>query len=1648
MKFVKGMNRDTNPVDQPVGTWRYAKNIVIPPNSGTVQSEHGTEMVVNITSGYSALGSIVLHDDTVIIFSVLPDPTNPVSSSGTSEVGLFNPVDNTYNVIFNDWAQAPGGKQTLDFKQAYPIQGTYKITSTGKISIYWTDDHSEMKFLRVDVPPTTGTAFDLSTMFVFSSINKVPDIDFTSIIGGSLLTGAYTLVLAYIDAGGTPTGYITTSKVVYINMDSESLATTDLGFIGPSSNGYVSSGNVARYSPSSYNGVASATPTGKGIKWKVSNLDGNYEFLRPAILINVGGVISAIKIPDKNYTSTMSSVDITYTGSEQSWTELLEDIQIPNQGYTRAKTVTQVDDVLYWGNMVRSKPDIDYQKYACSIVITANEANPTFSYAAQSINGDSVFFRPDSAQGAGKSALHTTKYKGYQRDEVYAFYISWIMSDGNETVAYHIPGRDPVTLPNNYAGAGITEDQRVDDATTTIPATSESLDLSNPIIGKVTTIGATQAGSNGMGYWENESEQYPITANNDFIGRDHLGSVTRNLEGTPVKHHHFPSSALGEGGGHIYKSFGTPGDSNHAINPLGFKVSNIPMPQELLGKVKAFKLYYAKREEINTTVIDTGIFNFTPSYTPAPSANTWGHPFANFATSIPYLINGPAIVHLDCAAGACNPYDLFYPIQMPPDMGGEVVATPFSCCHAPYNDTKDGVNLGPTPANASEQSNKRKDWAAKGTAMTFNGLHTRINDPDISGIDYIKVTKHFRIGETGSTHQLSGITFFREDESGTPYAGFGKTAWFLDWTRMPWVDYNNKTAAGEPGAAYDVDNSMGNNKFPNIRALKAKYNIATDTTTSVPGTLAKVNNKGGDQTTYLEIHRPIWAHDMGRTTKNMYESSISPMYTALYNPGGGWTDFPIYNADMITNLMNAYPANRMTDNLGGLANQTNRGLSITKPYQHTTESWEEGWATNRGFLSAIYIHNLGYSTTGDYVDSSLWWSSTTPDHFVQYHAYGGIHKYMTDTYTPFTQQYNLIHTGFTKPVDTILSPQMYNPTDEIFGGDTFIGYYTETRHMQQEGWEHPEYSGYFNNGKVYYHYAYGYLGNVGAQTGTDYCQQLYVTESKVNIVNRYSEHNANEDFYPLVYRESTALNGNFSHTPRIFNYDSSMSYLNDFKNTLPFDPTYKNTSLSDFPTRVIRSVKHNREGYIDNFRIYKPDQYRDLPRNRGELWNLSSFDNVLLPILERSLLKTKGKEDLNLSDGLDITSSIALGTGDLFENEPDEVLFTDRGYGGTLSQFSVATSKYGHFSVDKITGKVFLLAKELEEISNYGLTEFLHKRLTAWGLKEYGFPYNVDIPTMGVGIISTWDPKYSRYIITKVDKMPTTAFITDYNAGDISWNGDVRHYMDDSVSPSEAIDWDDSIYFTDAAWTISYYPALKVWGSLHDFYPRMYFYTNTNFYSIITGEVHEHNYEEGSSTSNAGVNYNIGKYYGQDHHIIFEYIDNEAPSENKVYSNFYYTADIEVPSNDESGIRHNIHDSGFDAFYVYNSHQLTWGSTLEEPEGTDNQLWTTANVRRQERTWYVRGFRDNRQEDTLTANVALDAPIDTPILRTNLFSGDIDLQAASVGTKTWNQRRKFVDTWIAIRLIQNRVNHSGASNTGKFLVTLQAAHTTKRKTYR
>ena len=89
------------------------------------------------------------------------------------------------------------------------------------------------------------------------------------------------------------------------------------------------------------------------------------------------------------------------------------------------------------------------------------------------------------------------------------------------------------------------------------------------------------------------------------------------------------------------------------------------------------------------------------------------------------------------------------------------------------------------------------------------------------------------------------------------------------------------------------------------------------------------------------------------------------------------------------------------------------------------------------------------------------------ENVVQYTAYGAIHRHIDTIYNTFDTQQDLVYTGHTQDISSLVIPStglMYNPTDVIFGGDTYIGYYCETRAMKNDG---PTMNGLDGNGPNY-----------------------------------------------------------------------------------------------------------------------------------------------------------------------------------------------------------------------------------------------------------------------------------------------------------------------------------------------------------------------------------------------------------------------------------------------------------------------------------------------------------------------------------------------------------------------------------------------------
>ena len=130
------------------------------------------------------------------------------------------------------------------------------------------------------------------------------------------------------------------------------------------------------------------------------------------------------------------------------------------------------------------------------------------------------FFASDVRKGY-KDVRMSHQFRGYRRSEVYAFYISFVLNDGSETYAYHIPGREPTVLLS--AGSQTVTVNENSELTAQIVNTIKNSDINLDLdefvdmypdarLHQVTDTQYIQAEySNEMSFWENEDELYPDT---------------------------------------------------------------------------------------------------------------------------------------------------------------------------------------------------------------------------------------------------------------------------------------------------------------------------------------------------------------------------------------------------------------------------------------------------------------------------------------------------------------------------------------------------------------------------------------------------------------------------------------------------------------------------------------------------------------------------------------------------------------------------------------------------------------------------------------------------------------------------------------------------------------------------------------------------------------------------------------------------------------------------------------------------------------------------------------------------------------------------------------------------------------------------------
>lgn len=356
-------------------------------------------------------------------------------------------------------------------------------------------------------------------------------------------------------------------------------------------------------------------------------------------------------------------------------------------------------------------------------------------------------------------------------------------------------------------------------------------------------------------------------------------------------------------------------------------------------------------------------------------------------------------------------------------------------------------------------------------------------------------------------------------------------------------------------------------------------------------------------------------------------------------------------------------------------------------------------------------------------------------------------------YEKFTQQ-TLVNTGKT----------FTNETGEniIFGGDTFLSVCCSNTYGVVLADQISD--DFVQDGSRCWHW---YIAET--RNNANKRENNVISTNAIDYSNYKTFYNLNNfgditsPFFPIILNGISfgATEGGLSiNSTARYTYNPNYSFtLNRFVGSI-FNPN--NRFTNKFPNRIIRSLPQNNDTKILSWMYFKANDYYDVRRNRGQIIALrQSAESKLFIQCVQALFITNNKTNLSTTE-----VQIKLGSGDIFDIEPIEIVYDSEGYIGSQHRESCKISRLGYCTVDSLQGKVFLInsdGNDPKEISGQGLKNFFLNFIKT-------LPNNLNY--LGVSNIFTcYDYFYNRIIISikNGNNSFTIAYSTDLNNTNGGW---------------------------------------------------------------------------------------------------------------------------------------------------------------------------------------------------------------------------------------------------------------------------------------
>jgi hypothetical protein len=703
------------------------------------------------------------------------------------------------------------------------------------------------------------------------------------------------------------------------------------------------------------------------------------------------------------------------------------------------------------------------------------------------------------------------------------------------------------------------------------------------------------------------------------------------------------------------------------------------------------------------------------------------------------------------------------------------------------------------------------------------------------------------------------------------------------------------------------------------------------------------------------------------------------------------------------------------------------------------------WVLNNGAL----IYDVNGNLTGDTSRTDAF-NNIAASNQLQTGVYSNIASYYASNKIYVPDQYGTIEniewvdTGYCGIIDW--NNIQDSSCDTIFGGDTYINnfglkrkmpffiqdrindqpntdvqysllsnvafskYYMDTAPVDPSGsqaffnFTPPELHAIVDESSVFYQRGYFPMYSYGIP--------YFACESDYNVDMRHGENYQEKNFYPyvgdIVTWTQQYLNPISFDNYYFYNSDYSKQNLenpyyilrNDYTNALSY-------IRNQFPNRAIYSNKG-----VPNWLNYSANDYYDFPLEDGALIALNGIEQDKVVCRQTNSTKV-------FNAYITINTSLEqqqVSIGNMFATKPQEYYKSDLGFGGSTHQ-SFESTPFGHFYVNSENPSIFQLGgNQLIDITR-GKDK---PKMRAWFREHLPFSIRKDFPDVNIddaynkiGIATTWDNKYDRMFITKLDY-----------ALNSQYKGKVEYKNNAFYLNGEEINLKDKRYFCNKSWTLAYSPINGEWISFYSFIPNYYISNNTYFQS-------------GNSTglwSHLLTNKSYQVFYEELFPFIIEYVTQDKFINNTVD---FIEYQCDVLRYEDMLNYFFVNDRTLDGVLIYNQNQTTGQLNLIVAKKDDMQQ-SIAYPK-------INHFSKDILVDNIENNWRFNSITDVSVKGQPLMTYTCEVPYKNINTKALNYKEEFLTKQLRSDAFIVRLSNNNDSQ-HKYIMKFQINNQTISKT--